>query len=110
MAATVSGRRQLWLRPLDALEARPIPSTDDGVYPFWSPDGRNIGFFAEGRLKRVPAVGGPAESLCPVVDARGGSWSRDDVILFSSALGGKAVIERISAAGGTPTRVDRPDR
>jgi serine/threonine protein kinase/Tol biopolymer transport system component len=102
IAATVNGKRQLWLRKLDALQAAPLPFTEDATYPFWSPDSSSIGFFAQGHLKRVAATGGPAESLCPVPDPRGGSWNRDGVIVFSSSFGWRTPIQRIQAAGGTP--------
>jgi Tol biopolymer transport system component len=82
-AASVNGKRQLWLRPMDALQAQPMASTEDATYPFWSPDSRNIGFFAQGKLKKVAASGGPAQSLCDAVNGQGGSWNRDDVIVFS---------------------------
>src|SRR5262249_8627181 len=82
-AAMTYGKLQLWLRPLDALQVRPLATTDDATYPFWSPDSRYIGFFAEGKLKKVARTGGPSQSLCDVSGARGGTWSRDDVILFS---------------------------
>jgi serine/threonine protein kinase/dipeptidyl aminopeptidase/acylaminoacyl peptidase len=103
IAATVNGKRQLWIRPMDAGQASPLPSTEDATYPFWSPDNNSIGFFAQGRLKNVAASGGPAESLCPVPDARGGSWNRDGVIVFASSLGGRVSIQRIHASGGTPS-------
>ena len=103
VAAVVDGKRQLWLRALDALDTEPMPFTEEATYPFWSPDGRNIGFFAQGQLKKVAASGGPAEALCPVPDGRGGSWNREGVIVFSSSLGGNALIQRVSADGGIPT-------
>jgi eukaryotic-like serine/threonine-protein kinase len=105
IAAAVNGKPQLWLRPMDALQAQPMASTEDATYPFWSPDSRNIGFFAQGRLKKVAASGGPAQSLCDVPQARGGSWNRDDVIVFSPSPG--APIQRVAAAGGVPVDVTR---
>src|SRR5215469_10910215 len=64
ISAIVNGKRQLWLRPLDALEARPMPGTEDATYPFWSPDSRDIGFFAHGKLQRIASVRGPVQVLC----------------------------------------------
>jgi len=104
IAAAVNGKRQLWLRPMDALQAQPMPFTEDGKYPFWSPDSRTIGFFAQGKLKKVAASGGPAQSLCDALNARGGSWNRDDVIVFSGSASGIA-IQRVAAAGGVPVDV-----
>ena len=74
---------QIWLRPVGALAARPIPGTEGGAFPFWSPDSRFIGFFAGGKLKKVPIAGGPPIVLCDAPAGRGGSWSRDNVILFA---------------------------
>jgi Tol biopolymer transport system component len=104
IAAMVNGKRQLWLRPMDSLQAAPMASTEDATYPFWSPDSSSIGFFAQGRLKRVAASGGPAESLGSVPDGRGGSWNRDGVIIFASSLGAQSSIQRIQA-GGTPATI-----
>ena len=106
MSGTVSGKLQLWLRAMNGLQWQPIPLTEDAVYPFWSPDSRFIGFFAGGKLKKVLASGGPAQSLCDVPSSRGGSWSRDNVIVFSPANSGIS-IQRVSAAGGVPVDVTR---
>jgi predicted Ser/Thr protein kinase len=109
MAADANGKRQLWLRAMDELKAQPIPSTDDAIFPFWSPDSSYIGFFAQGKLKKIAAGGGPAQALCDAPDGRGGSWNRENVILFSpeSASG---VIQSVSAAGGVPVDVARGTR
>ena len=106
IAATVNGKRQLWLRPLDALQAQPMPFTDDALYPFWSPDSRYIGFFAQGKLKKISASGGPAQSLCEARSPKGGSWNRADVIVFSPSDSGIS-IQRISANGGAPVDVTK---
>jgi serine/threonine protein kinase/Tol biopolymer transport system component len=102
IAAAVNGKRQLWLRALDALQAQPMPGTEDATYPFWSPDSRYIGFFAQGRLKKIAASGGPAQSLCDAPNGRGGSWNREDVIVFSPSGTAEGGIQRVSAAGGVP--------
>ena len=106
IAAAVKGKRQLWLRAMDALQAQPMPSTEDATYPFWSPDSRYIGFFAEGKLKKVAASGGPAQSLCDASNGRGGSWNRDDVIVFSPT-NTAGLIQRVAAAGGVPVDVTK---
>jgi Tol biopolymer transport system component/tRNA A-37 threonylcarbamoyl transferase component Bud32 len=106
IAAQVGAKRQLWLRPLDALQAQPMAFTDDAVYPFWSPDSRYIAFFAQGKLKKVAASGGPAQSLCDVTSGWGGSWNRDDVIVLSPQVSG-ASIQRVSANGGAPVDVTK---
>jgi eukaryotic-like serine/threonine-protein kinase len=105
IAAAVNGKRQLWLRSLDALQAQPMPFTEDATYPFWSPDSRYIGFFAQGKLKKVAASGGPSQSLCDAPDDRGGSWSRDDVIIFSPNR--EISVQRVSAAGGVPSDISK---
>jgi Tol biopolymer transport system component len=105
VAAMANDRRQLWLRPLDALQFQAMPGTEDAAYPFWSPDARYIGFFAQGKLKKVPVSGGPAQSLCDAADGRGGSWNRDDVIVFSPVGGTSNAIQRVSASGGVPADV-----
>jgi serine/threonine protein kinase len=107
MAALVNGKRQLFLRPLDAFQAQPMPTTDDARYPFWSPDSRYIGFFAQGKLRKIAAAGGPSQPLCDVEDGRGGSWNSDDVIVFSPNGGPESVIQRVSASGGVPADVTR---
>jgi serine/threonine protein kinase/Tol biopolymer transport system component len=104
IAAVVNGKRELWLRPMDALQAQPMAGTEGAMLPFWSPDSRHIGFFAQGKLKKIAASGGPAQSLCDAPEGRGGSWNRDDVIVFSPQQTG-AAIQRVSAAGGVPADV-----
>jgi len=106
IAAVVNGKRQLWLRPMDALQAQPMPLTEDATYPFWSPDNRQIGFFAQGKLKKVAASGGPAQSLCEARNPNGGSWNRDDVIVFSPNDSGTS-IQRVAANGGVPADVTK---
>jgi eukaryotic-like serine/threonine-protein kinase len=106
ISATVNGKVQLWLRPMNGIQAQPIPLTEDARNPFWSPDSRFIGFFADGKLKKISANGGPVQTLCDVPSSRGGSWSRDNVIVFSPANSGIS-IQRVPAAGGVPVDVTR---
>jgi Tol biopolymer transport system component len=114
--ATVNGKSQIWLRPIAALEARALPGTDNAEGPFWSPDSRNLAFFADGKLQKVDLNGGPPVALLadavPTVTGswKRGSWSRDGTILFtgsSPALLG--AIGRVSAAGGVVTPVTNPE-
>jgi Tol biopolymer transport system component len=97
----------LWLRPLDTLEGRRMAGTDGADFPFWSPDGRYIGFFSAGRLKRVDTNGSTPIVLCDAPDAdvvlTGGSWNQDGVIIFGAPEG----IYRVRASGGTPALVAR---
>jgi Tol biopolymer transport system component len=99
----------LWVRRLDSLEAQPLTGTNGASYPFWSPDGRFIGFFADGRLKRIDATGTSLQTICDLPTnlggARGGTWSRDGVILFAVEPFGPEPIYRVSAGGGEPTPV-----
>lgn len=88
---------RLWLRPLNASAARPLARTEDARFPFWSPDGRSIGFFAHGRLKRVDVASGAVRELANAGDPQGGSWNADDTILFTPNPG--AQLRQITASG-----------
>jgi eukaryotic-like serine/threonine-protein kinase len=101
-AVDALGRRQLWLRDFDSPAAQPLPGTDDAWAPFWSPDSRFVAFTA-GSLKKVPATGGPAETIAASPGNFGGTWNRDGVILFSTGPG--SPILRVPSAGGSPTPV-----
>ena len=100
MSILAEGKYQLWVRALDSLQPRLVPGTDDAAFPFWSPDSRYIGFFAEGKLKKVALAGGPAQTLCEAEGGRGGTWNREGVIVFASAIRGP--LRRVQAAGGSP--------
>jgi Tol biopolymer transport system component/DNA-binding winged helix-turn-helix (wHTH) protein len=93
---------QIWLRPVSTLAATPIQGTEGGRFPFWSPDSRSIGFFADGKLKTVQIAGGPPIVLTDTTFAMGGSWSRDNVILFAQQPSPHGLM-RVSSAGGVPT-------
>jgi len=102
------GKQMLFLRSSDSTSTKPLPGTEAGKFPFWSPDGKSIGFFAEQQLKRVELAGGPPTTLAPAPDARGGTWARN-VILFAPDI--YEVIYRVHASGGKPvpvTALDRP--
>jgi len=100
VAADPGGATHLWVRAFDSPTPRKLADTAGVTYPFWSPDSRFLGFFADGRLKRVGADGGAVETLCEA-GARGGSWGRDGTIVFAST--GVSGLLTIPAAGGTPT-------
>jgi serine/threonine protein kinase/Tol biopolymer transport system component len=104
--ATAHGKRSLYLRPLASLEAQPLPGTDEASVPFWSPDNRLIGFFANNKLKKIDVSGGPAQTLCDAQNAFGGTWNADGVILISLDVKG---INRVSASGGSPAPVFKLD-
>ncbi len=102
------GKTALWVRPTNALEAHSLPGTEGAIFPFWSPDSRSLGFFAEGKLKTIDLEGGSAQILCEVPLGRGGAWGPGGVILFSPAP--SAPLMRVSVGGGTPVAVTTVDQ
>jgi WD40 repeat protein len=105
--AATGGNVQLWVRALDSTEAKPLAGTQGARFPFWSPDSRFIGFFADSQLKKIEATGGPVQSLCELpFPSLGGAWSRAGAILFGQSTRG---LFRISATGGEATQVTSHD-
>ena len=98
-----NGKSQLFARPLDSFEARPLPGTEGAYAPFFSPDGRHIAFFAANALQKVALAGGQPVTLCEARTAHGGAWGADDTILFTDAEGARLV--RVPASGGEPSLV-----
>ena len=74
---------QLWVRPLDQTTAQPLANTEGASFPFWAPDGRAVGFFADGKLKRINLTGGAVQVLADAPLPRGGTWNADGVIVFA---------------------------
>jgi len=107
VASTPNGKSALWVRPIDSLRAEPLTSTNGNTYPFWSPDGRFLGFFAGAKLKKIEVSGGPPFTLCDASDGRGGTWNREGDILFTPSV--NAPLYRISASGGPVTAVTTLD-
>ena len=103
VGATTDGRTVLWVRPLDSLQAQQLNGTEGAAHPFWSPDGRFIGFFADEKLKKIEASAGPPVTLCDARLARGGTWNRDGVILFAPTA--NSPVYRVPAAGGAATPI-----
>jgi Tol biopolymer transport system component len=101
------GTVRLFIRKLDEVEARPLSGTQDAQYPFWSPDSQSIGFFANGKLKKVSASGGQPLTLCDAPDGKGGSWGSSGIILF--APGPRDPIHQVPQLGGEPTVVTEFD-
>jgi serine/threonine protein kinase len=102
------GTTMIWLRPLNSLEAHPIPGTEGTMRPFWSPDSRHLGFYAAGKLKRVPIEGGPPLTLCEFSRGADGSWGADNMILFDGRTGDS--IQVVSAGGGPLAAATTLDR
>ncbi len=90
------------MRPLEHLNALNLSGTNGAAFPFWSPDGRFIGFFAEGKLKKIDIFGAPPQVLADAANGIGGTWSRDGIILFAPSNG---PLFRVAAAGGVPAQV-----
>src|SRR5262249_12770012 len=88
VAVTPGASPTLWLLPLDSAVARSLEGTDGAELPFWLPDGRWIGYFADGKLKKIPAEGGPVVEITKAPEQRGASWGPDNTILFGSGSGG----------------------
>ena len=98
-----AGENRLWVRSFDSMNAVPLTGSDGANYPFWSPDSTRIGFFAQGKLKTIPAVGGLPVSVCVAANGRGGTWNRDGVILFApDAVGG---LYQVADTGGSAVPV-----
>jgi eukaryotic-like serine/threonine-protein kinase len=95
-------RTQLWVRRIDSLTPRPLPGTENALVPFWAPDSRWLGFFADGKLKRIDTSDGSIQTIADAVGVpRGGSWGSRDVIVFST--GTPPRISRVSSRGGNVT-------
>jgi serine/threonine protein kinase len=107
-ARDAQGHTMLWLRRLDGSAARPIAGTENGSVPFWSPDGRYLGFFSEGKLRKVGLRGGAPDVLADAPRPLGGTWNRDGDILFAPQF--DSPLWRVSAAGGKATKVTRDRR
>ena len=101
-----TGANQIWTRRLSALDAQQLRGTEGGAFPFWSPDGREVAFFVNGQLKRVPASGGPAIAIC---DAPGlfpsGSWGQGDTLLFGSYHDRETRMRKVSVSSGAVTEL-----
>ena len=102
VAQDETGRRRLSSRRMDAAEFAPLAGTEEAMFPFFSPDGEWIGFFADGKLKKVSAQGGSVATLCDAPEPRGASWG-DDGNIIAVLNGRRSGLSRIPPNGGTPT-------
>ncbi len=98
---TASGMRQIYLRSLDRLESSPLAGTEGASYPFWSPDGKALGFFADLKLKRIDLADGIVRTLCGASAGRGATWSRHGFIVFAPTADG--ALFQVPGEGGIPT-------
>ncbi|MFI5114327.1 MAG: hypothetical protein ACHP7J_04205, partial [Terriglobales bacterium] len=98
-------RDSIWVQSLSDLAAKKLEGTEGASFPFWSADGKFVGFFADGHLKKVPASGGPVTILAEAPNPRGGAWNQDNVILYEPDY--RDSLWRISAAGGPPVRLTK---
>ena len=101
------GKQLLWMRSLDHEAPQPLKGTENGQGAFWSPDGRSIAFFADGKLKRMALPDGSPQTLCNASAGQGGSWSQDGVILLVPLFG--QPVQRVPSSGGTPAPVTKVD-
>ena len=103
-----SGPLGLWLRRLDSQVPQQLLGTSGAIYPFWSPDGQYVGFFADGKLKKVGVPGGPVEELAEASLPRGGTWNREGTIVFAPY--GSRGLYRVAASGGQTVRLTSLDK
>jgi Tol biopolymer transport system component/tRNA A-37 threonylcarbamoyl transferase component Bud32 len=107
--AAAEGTHRLYVRPLSSTVARPVAGTEGAQYPFWSPDSRYVGFFADGKLRKVQvaAGGAPPVTLCDAPEMKGASWGRNGTIVFAPSFTGP--LHRVSEAGGESSPVTALD-
>ncbi len=104
VAESRDGKTQIYLRTLDSLAAPVLAGTEDASYPFWSPDGRSLGFFAGGKLKRIEVAGNAVQTICDAPQGRGATWGPDGTIVFTPNVFG--AMQRVPASGGSPVAAE----
>jgi eukaryotic-like serine/threonine-protein kinase len=106
-ASGPAASQRLWIRSLTGDEPQPIAGTEGATYPFWSPDGRSLGFFAGQKLKKVDVASGAVQTLCDAPNGRGASWGADGVIVFAPDY--QSGLFSVPSSGGSPQPVTHPD-
>ncbi len=106
-AHSPNSTKALWVRPLNSFVAQRLEGTEGAGHPFWSPDGRYLGFFANGKVNKVLAAGGPVTALAIAENPRGGTWCSSDVILFAPNFQGP--LSQVSASGGAAKQATSVD-
>ena len=99
----------LWLYEVGGKQTKVLPGSEDASFPFWSPDGKSIGFFSDGKLKRIDIEGGAAQTICDAPTGRGGSWNQDGKIIFTPNGEMGVLVQEVAASGGTPAAISVPD-
>jgi DNA-binding winged helix-turn-helix (wHTH) protein/Tol biopolymer transport system component len=103
-------KNALWVYEVGGRGAKSLANTEDASYPFWSPDGHTVAFFADGKLKKVDLSGGPVQTICDAPSGRGGTWNRDGVIVFTPDGRQGGGLYRVSAWGETAKPISNPDK
>ncbi len=104
---TEDGKELLWVRALGSFDTRPLAGTEGATQPFWSPDSRSVGFFANTKLRRMDISGGAPQTVCDAPSNMSGAWGRDGTIIFSRGIA--SGLYRVPAAGGTPIQLTYVD-
>jgi serine/threonine protein kinase len=98
-------RDSIWVQSFADLAPKKLDGTEGASFPFWSADGKFLGFFADAHLKKIPAAGGPVTILAEAPNPRGGTWNQDNVIVYEPDY--RDVLWRTSASGGVPARLTK---
>ena len=101
-------KQQIYLRPFDSAEVKPLPGTEGAENPFFSPNGKSLGFFSDGKLMKVSLDGGVPLAICETFFIRGASWGDNDTIVFASGFGTDG-LSQVPAAGGKPQAITTKD-
>jgi len=94
---------KLWVRDVTTGTAKQLEEVERPTFPFWSPDGKYIGFFSAGKLKKVAVAGGPVEVLCDAPEGRGAAWSPRGVIIFTPNI--FEPLYKVPEGGGVPEKI-----